>query len=129
MKIVTVNVPESYLKLLEKISSCAGITRSELVRQAVRSYLIREIKLTEKLEKELQVKKITGFFDYCINCESKLHNEAKKSHLFHKNIEVFILKFCCACYRQFKDKSFDDFPAHIIDRIRKKIKKYKNNRD
>ena len=129
MKLLPVDVPESYLKLLKKISICAGINRPELVRQAVRSYLIREIKLAEELENELEVNKITGFFDYCINCESKLDNEAGKSHLFHKNIEVFVLKFCCACYRQFKDTSFDDFPTHLIYNIRKKIKKYKKNMD
>jgi metal-responsive CopG/Arc/MetJ family transcriptional regulator len=129
MKIVTVNVPESYLKLIEKSCFCTGITRSELVRQAVRSYLIGEIKLAKRLENELEDNKITRFFDYCINCESKLYTEAGKSHLFHKNIEVFVLRFCCSCYKRFKDTSFDDFSAHIIDNIRKKIKKYKKSRD
>jgi len=129
MKLVPVDVPESYLKLIKKSCICTGITRSELVRQAVKSFLISELKLAGRLEKELEVEKITGFFDYCINCETKLHNKARKSHLFHKNIEVFVLRFCCACYRQFKDTSFDDFPAHLIDNIRKKIKKYKKNRD
>ena len=125
MKLVPVDVPESYLKLIEKSCFCTGITRSELVRQAVRSYLIGEIKLAKRLENELEDNKITRFFDYCINCESKLYTEAGKSHLFHKNIEVFVLRFCCSCYKRFKDTSFDDFPAHLIDKIRKKIKKYK----
>ena len=129
MKLVPVDVPESYLKLIKKSSGCTGINRSELVRQAVRAFLVRELRLAEGLENELEDNKITGFFDYCINCESKLHKEARKSHLFHKNIEVFVLRFCCACYKQFKDTSFDDFPAHLIDNIRKKIKKYKKNMD
>jgi len=129
MKLVTVDVPESYLKLLKKSSVCTGTNRSELVRQAVRAFLVRELRLAEGLENELEDNKITGFFDYCINCERKLHTEAGKSHLFHKNIDVFVLRFCCTCYRQFKDTSFDDFPAHLIDNIRKKIKKYKKNMD
>ncbi len=129
MKLITVNLPDSYLKLLEKIAICTDISRSELLRQAIRSFIIKEIKFAKKLEKELVDRKITRFFDYCINCERKLHNEARKSHLFHKNIEVFELKFCCACYRRFKDISFDDFPANLIDNIRKKIKAYKKNMD
>ena len=129
MKLVPVDVPESYLKLIKKSCICTGINRSELVRQAVRAFLVRELRLGEELENELEDKMFTGFFDYCINCERKLDKEAGKSHLFHKNIEVFVLRFCCACYRQFKDTSFDDFPAHLIDNIRKKIKKYKKNMD
>ncbi len=125
MKLVPVDVPESYLKLIKKSCICTGITRSELVRQAVRAFLVRELRLAEGLEDELEDKKFTGFFDYCINCERKLHTEAGKSHLFHKNIEVFVLRFCCACYRKFKDTSFDDFPERLIVNIRKKIKKYK----
>ena len=129
MKLITVDVPESYLKLLEKSGFCTGINRSELVRQAVRDFLVRELRLAGRLENELEDKMSTGFFEYCINCERKLHTEAGKSHLFHKNIEIFVLRFCCACYRQFKNTSFDDFPAQLIDDIRKKIKKYKKNMD
>ncbi|KKM22660.1 hypothetical protein LCGC14_1623010 [marine sediment metagenome] len=127
MKLITVILPDSYVKSLEKIGIYTGINRSELLRQAIGPYIIKEIKFAKKLEKELENEKITRFFDYCINCERKLHIKGRKSHLFHKNIEVFELKFCCACYRRFKDISFDDFPAHLIDNIRKKIKAYKKN--
>ncbi len=129
MKLVPVDVPESYLKLIKKICRGAEINRSELVRQAVKSFLIREITLTEELKNKLEVKKVSGFFEYCINCERKVHTEAGKSHLFHKNIEVFVLRFCCSCYKRFKDTSFDDFPAHLIDNIQEKIKKNKKNMD
>ena len=129
MKLMPVDLPDSYLKLLKKISSCSGITRSELVRHAIRFYLVRELKLAKGLENELEDEKSPKFFDYCINCEGGLNNEARENHLYHKNIEVFILRFCCACYRQFKDTSFDDFPAELIDNIRNKIKKYKKNMD
>jgi metal-responsive CopG/Arc/MetJ family transcriptional regulator len=53
MKLVPVDVPESYLKLIKKSCICTGITRSEFVRQAVKSFLIREITLAEELENEL----------------------------------------------------------------------------
>jgi len=129
MKLVSVDLPDSYLKLLKKNSICAGINRSELLRHAIRSYIIREFRLAEGLENELEDKKSPNFFDYCINCEGGLYNEARENHLFHKNIEVFVLRFCCACYRQFKDTSFDDFPAQLIDNIQKKIKEYKKIMD
>ena len=54
MKLVPVDVPESYLKLIKKICMGAEINRSELVRQAVKSFLIREITLTEELKNELE---------------------------------------------------------------------------
>ena len=119
MKIMPVDLPDSYLKLIKKICTCTGINRSELVRHAIRSYLVKELKLAEGLENELEVWKSPRFFDYCINCEGGLNNEARENHLFHKTNEVFVLKFCCACYRQFKDTSFDDFPTQLIDKIRK----------
>jgi len=129
MKLVPVDVPESYMKLIKKSCICTGISRSELVRQAVKAFLVRELRLAERLENKFEDKRSTEFFEYCINCERKVHTEAGKSHLFHKNIEVFVLRFCCSCYKQFKDTSFDDFPAQLIDNIRKKIKKYKKNID
>ncbi len=125
MKIVTVSLPDSYIRSLEKISLITCASRSELLRQAIKSFIIKEIKLTEKEEKEIEVKKISRFFDYCINCDGKLHNRGRRNHFFHKNIEIFKLKFCCSCYMQFKDKTLDEFPAHLIDSIQKKVKTYK----
>jgi len=126
MRIITVKIPEEYLRLLEERGGCTGINISENIRQAVRTQLIDEFRLGEKIEKDIEKKKITSFFDYCINCESKLDNLARRNHFFYKNIEVFELKFCCSCYKQFKAKSFDEFPVYLIDKIRKKIKAYKN---
>jgi len=129
MRLIPIDLPVSYLKSLEKCGIYIGDNRSESLRQTTRDYLIEEIIFDEKLERELEDKKITEFFNYCINCESELHNRSSKNHLFHKNIEVFVLRFCCACYRKLKDTSFDDFPTHLINNIRKKIKNYKKNMD
>ena len=126
MKIITVNIPEEYLRLLEERGGCIRASGSEELREAIRTQLINELRLGEKTEKDTEKKKITKFFDYCINCERKLDNIARRNHFFYKNIEVFELKFCCSCYKQFKDKSFDEFPACLIDKIRKKVKAYKN---
>lgn len=46
MKIVTVNVPESYIETIKKLIGENGIypSRSELIRCAVREFLIKELK-------------------------------------------------------------------------------------
>ena len=126
MRIITVEIPEEYLRLLEERSGCIRVSWSKELQEAIRTQLINELRLGEKREKDTEKKKITKFFDYCINCENKLDYIARRNHFFYKNIEVFELKFCCSCYKQFKDKSFDEFPVGLIDKIRKKIKAYKN---
>lgn len=125
MKIITVKLPDSYLRSLEKISKFTDVRRSEILRQAIRSYIIKEIKLSKKLEEALERKRANQFFDYCINCERKLHTGVRKNYFFYKNIEVFELKFCCSCYEHFKDIAFNEFPADLFDNIQKKIKAYK----
>jgi antitoxin ParD1/3/4 len=53
MKIVTVNIPESYLDSIEKLVGEDGLypSRSELIRVAVRDFLLRELKLATNLVK------------------------------------------------------------------------------
>ncbi|MBD3212440.1 MAG: ribbon-helix-helix protein, CopG family [Candidatus Lokiarchaeota archaeon] len=53
MKIVTVNVPESYLDAIEKLTGNDGLypSRSELIRCAVRDFLIKELQMAKKLIK------------------------------------------------------------------------------
>ncbi|MFX0006459.1 MAG: ribbon-helix-helix domain-containing protein [Promethearchaeota archaeon] len=53
MKIVTVNIPESYLDSIEKLVGEDGLypSRSELIRVAVRDFLLRELKLATNLAK------------------------------------------------------------------------------
>jgi Arc/MetJ-type ribon-helix-helix transcriptional regulator len=51
MKIVTVNVPESYLDAIDKLTGNDGLypSRSELIRCAVRDFLIKELQMAKKL--------------------------------------------------------------------------------
>ena len=51
MKIVTVNVPEGYITAINKLIGFDGLypSRSELIRCAVREFLIKEIKTAKKL--------------------------------------------------------------------------------
>ena len=61
MKIVTVNVPESYIDAIEKLVGENGLypSRSELIRVAVREFLLRELKAADKMAryKESEVSK------------------------------------------------------------------------
>ncbi len=53
MKVVTVNVTESYLDAISKLIGENGLypSRSELIRCAVREFLLRELKMAEKMIK------------------------------------------------------------------------------
>ena len=54
MKIVTVNVPESYLDAIEKLVGDCGLypSRSELIRCAVRKFLINELKMAKEMKEK-----------------------------------------------------------------------------
>ncbi|MFX1236314.1 MAG: ribbon-helix-helix domain-containing protein [Promethearchaeota archaeon] len=49
-RIVTVNVPESYIEAIKKLVGENGLypSRSELIRVAVRDFLLKEFKLAKK---------------------------------------------------------------------------------
>ena len=57
MKIVTVNVPESYIDTINKLIGHKGLypSRSELIRCAVRDFLIKELKLANNMAKYNEV--------------------------------------------------------------------------
>lgn len=51
IKIVTVNVPESYIDAIKKLVGENGLypSRSELIRVAVREFLIKELRLAKNM--------------------------------------------------------------------------------
>jgi antitoxin ParD1/3/4 len=53
LKIVTVNVPESYIDAIEKLVGENGLypSRSELIRVAVREFLLREMEMAKNIHK------------------------------------------------------------------------------
>ena len=53
MKIVTVNVPESYIGAINKLIGQNGLypSRSELIRCAVREFLLKELKMANNMAK------------------------------------------------------------------------------
>jgi Arc/MetJ-type ribon-helix-helix transcriptional regulator len=58
MKIVTVNIPESYLESIERLIGENGLypSRSELIRCAVRDFLIKELRRANEMIKYKEVK-------------------------------------------------------------------------
>ena len=56
MRIITVNLPIQYLKAIESLVGTNGLypSRSELIRVAVRSFLIRELDAAKSFEKYQQ---------------------------------------------------------------------------
>jgi len=62
MKIVTVNIPETYLESIKRLIGGDGLypSRSELIRCAVRDFLIKELKRANEIikYKEVEVEKI-----------------------------------------------------------------------
>ena len=126
MRIVSVELSESDLESLEKLIPCRGVYRPESIRLAIRDLIREELLLGRELGRELERKPVKddGFrlLNFCINCERELYNIVRKNY---RNFEVFQLKFCCSCYDQFKDKSFDEFPSYLIKRIKKRVREYK----
>ncbi len=63
MKIVTVNIPESYLDSIEKLVGEGGLypSRSELIRVAVRDFLLRELKMADTIAKYKETEIEDGF--------------------------------------------------------------------
>jgi len=62
LKIVTVNIPESYLESIERLIGENGLypSRSELIRVAVREFLIKELRRANEMikYKEVEVEKL-----------------------------------------------------------------------
>ena len=62
LKIVTVNIPESYLESIERLIGDNGLypSRSELIRVAVREFLIKELRRANEMikYKEVEVEKL-----------------------------------------------------------------------
>ena len=65
MKIVTVNVPESYIDAMKKLVGRDGLypSRSELIRCATRDFLLKELKLAESMKKYQDVPVLDDFDD------------------------------------------------------------------
>ncbi len=63
MKIVTINVPESYIEAIDRLTGDRGLypSRSELIRCAVREFLIKELNLAKNVMKYKNKPKFDDF--------------------------------------------------------------------
>lgn len=131
MKIISVESAEIINSWIKQNSQCVGTYRQEHIRLAIRDQIRNEFLSSDTSRDpdlfhfERQGSKTIRFYEHCINCGELLGLSARNNHLFHKNIEVFKLQFCCSCYEQFKDKTFDKFPRNLIENIQREIKAYK----
>jgi Arc/MetJ-type ribon-helix-helix transcriptional regulator len=58
MKVVTVNVPESYIEAIKKLVGNDGLypSRSELIRVAVRKFLLKELEMVKGIKRQKESK-------------------------------------------------------------------------
>jgi len=65
LKIVTVNVPESYIDVIGRLVGENGLypSRSELIRCAVREFLIKELKMAKSIQKYNNESEMQDFDD------------------------------------------------------------------
>lgn len=65
VQIITINLPNSYVKALEKLTADLGLfpSRSEAIRTALRQFVDKELEYAEKLEElnNLEVKRTSPF--------------------------------------------------------------------
>jgi Arc/MetJ-type ribon-helix-helix transcriptional regulator len=118
MRVITIYLPEMYLDMLEVLRNNTGISRSELIRIAIKDRLEKD----KQLLLELKKKRITKFYNYCIECESRLHISAKP--IEYKDFKVFDLRFCCSCYKKYEGKSLEELPNKIKRKIKRKIERF-----
>ncbi len=86
MKIVTVNIPESYLDLIKKLVGENGLypSRSELVRVAVHKFLIRQLKLAKNLLEKKAIKAELVDDNFVLIPFEKLNENNEKIQEFRK---------------------------------------------
>lgn len=151
MRNITINLPDLYLEILDKLRQEQGTSRSELIRRAIKELLDTDLpfnnilnqlfpelnverKVREELRKKLEMKKLlelkrlkkTEFYNFCIACDRRLHSITKPVN--HKGVNVMELKFCCSCFKKFEGKTLDELPDRVINQIRRKLKKYNKSR-
>jgi len=148
MRNITINLPDAYVKLLEKVGKKEGKSRSELIRIAIKDRLEKDLpfftaiegiypdiqlerKKKEEIRKkikferwmELKKRRELDFYNYCIVCDRKLHPESIPLEI--NNFKIFELRFCCLCYEKYKGKILDELPEFISKKIQIKLERYK----
>ncbi len=154
MRNITINIPDAYIKLLEKLGNERNASRSELIRRAIKEHLEKDLafysailKLSPELELELkkrkelqnqrrlQIKlklekeKIKKFFNFCVLCDRRLHTKETENYYRFRNLDIFELKFCCSCYKKYEGKPLIELPEPLLEKIQEKLKEFKKFSD
>ncbi len=147
MKNITINLPDLYLELLDKLRQEQGTSRSELLRRAIKDHLDTDLefnnriyqiypkldverKIREELRKKLELKHLlklkklrtTEIYKFCIVCNNRLHSTKSPDKI--KGVNVMELRFCCRCFEKFEGKTFYELPEYIIKKIKRKLNNY-----
>ena len=92
MKIVTVNIPIPYINAIDKLTGHDGLypSRSELIRVAVRDFLIKELKMAAEMSEYYKEPKKPKKpeFDHK-NFVRVPQNKDDEKHLMNKNFRTF----------------------------------------
>ncbi len=151
MRNITINLPDLYLEILDKLRQEQGTSRSELIRRAIKELLDTDLsfnnilnqlfpelnaerKVREELRKKLEMKKLlelkrlkkTEFYNFCIVCDNRVHTSRNPGKV--KGVNVMELRFCCSCFKKFEGETFDELPDYVIKKIKRKLKNYEKLR-
>jgi len=128
MKIINFELPKDVLEILYSSMGEPCIRSSEETRLAIREIIREEFlsgyeNYSHNIQLEIKKRKISSFYDYCINCNKRLHSNL--GHFRYKNMNIYELRFCCDCFEKFKGKTLEEFPDSIIEKINKKVKDFR----
>lgn len=76
--------------------------------------------------KETSKLKDYKFFNYCIICDRRLHSKENYQKIL--NVEVFNVRFCCACFKKYKIKILKKIPENLITLILKKMDMFQKHK-
>ena len=82
MRNITINLPDIYLEILDKLRKKQGTSRSELIRRAIKEYLDTDLEFNNRIY-QLFPK---------LDAERKIREELQKRQELHELL-YFLLKF------------------------------------
>ena len=124
MKLIHVDITEEYIKILEKLIdiNTHREERREEISRFTRQRIRNEILNAENVVSTLILDKENfKSYELCIFCGRILHNP-KKPYKF-KKYNIIELRACCFCLKKFEDKSFEELPTNIREKILKEAEK------
>jgi len=127
MKNISINLPDLYLEMLDDLGKKLELSRSELLRRAIKYQIEKDLKFLESIDPEIKIKvktriktkNLLRLYKKCINCGRDIN--VKEPYTHDHDFEVMEFRFCCSCFKKYETLAFDDFPKDIKDKIRKRL--------